>query len=627
MSYVGGTCNYNEPEVNKNEDGTTTLTWYIYGAKVGKEIEPIKYQAHIDELTENGTILNSSAVIEEVPNIDTAGNKIYKIGNKILNKRTSKNSIQVINLSSYSLFKTTQTPVIEIDDKMEYKITCINKTDEKLNDFKLLDILPYNGDSRGTEYSGTYRVEKIEIKQINVGSTQVEENKNLHIFITENKNIRQGITVKNLEIGKEDIWKEISSGETLNKEITGIAIDGGLPEKTKLEVEIYMKTEGNNSGEAYKNLATVQTSKETEAMQTSVISVRTVKRKIEGTVWEDSNKDGIINEGEKLLEGIKLQLIKEDGLPVIDIKNNEMSIITTDENGKYVFKNMKKGSYKVKIVDFESRTQEITQKEVGINKEINSKFNWDGTTDIIEELNNTNSPILIKANVNAGIIYKKIENEKLEEQQENSSEIKKDESNEEKQEENQKEVKNFNLSINKKVSKITLNEKQKKVKNGKLEKIEIPSKKISNTQIEIEYVIELKNTGNIDGKTQIQEIIPEGLEIVKAENWNQDSGKIYSNIEINAGETKELSITLKWSGGEENFGTKTNIAKIIENKNSLNIQEENLEENESKAEVIISIKTGIGTEIKVLIIGIICMVIFLIILLEKKKIIKRYIIE
>lgn len=629
MEYVGGSCNYNEPEINKNLNGTTTLTWYIYGAKVGEQIEPIIYQAHIDELTENGTILNSTAVISEVPNINSEGKTVYKIGNKIVNKRTINNSIQIINLSSYSLFKTTKTPVIEINDKMNYKITCINKTDNALEDFKLLDILPYNGDNRGTSYEGIYRIEKIEIKQTNTVTSKTNGNEEINLYITENKNARNGITVKDENFEKENIWKKVSSGEILNRELTAIAIAGKLPEKTKLELEIYLKTDRNNSGDVYKNYATVQTSKETEAMQTSVISVKTVKRKIEGVVWEDSNKDGLISDGEKLISGIQLKLLKEDDLSAINIYGDEMPVVTTDENGKYAFEDMEKGKYKVKILGLDSEKEEVTQKEVGINKEINNKFNQDGTTDILGRLNNINSPILVENHINAGIIYKEInKNDEITDLPEKQEEIK-EENQPEIQENNDNNIEEieqeFNLYINKKITKITINQKNKKVKNGKLEKIEISTQKIENSEIELEYLVEVQNTGNISGKAIIEEIIPQGLEIVKAENWQIDNQNITSNLKLEPGENKELAITLKWSGGEENFGTKTNIAKIKEVSNETECEETTKEDNESKAEIIISIKTGMELKTKALIIGIIGMIMFLITLIIKKRIVKKYI--
>lgn len=612
MNYVAGSSNYSEPEKIKNDDGTTKLIWYIYNVVAGEEIEPIIYQAHIDELTENGTILDNKSIISEVPNTDENGNKIYKIGNIIESKRSSTYSIQTINLSSYSIFKTTKTPIIEKDGEIQYTITCINKTDDALEDFQLLDILPYNGDTRGTEYTGTYKIEKIEINQTSNIDSKVEDNENINTYITENEKVREGITVKDENLAKGDIWEKITLGEQLNKSITALAIVGKLPEKTKIDIDIYLKTEENHQEESYKNIATAQTSKKTEAMQTSIITVNTIKRKIEGIVWNDINKDGLINDGEKLLSGIELKLLKEDDLPAIDIEKNEIPVAITDENGKYYFENMEKGDYKVKINKLDNSKEEITLKEIGINKEINSKFNQDGITDVIYKLNNVDSPILTEQYVNAGIIYKEMPPQ-------NNNYKEKTEENK-----NNEELEEFNISINKEISKITLNGKEKKVKNGKLEKIELPSKEITNSEIEVEYKIEVENIGNTKVNTIIEEIIPEGFEIVSAENWQKNDENLKYYLEIEPNGKKEIYITLKWNGEEENLGEKNNIVKIEGTNNESGYTEAIKEDNESNAEVIISIKTGIKLRTTAFITTIIAITILLIILIIKKKYIKKY---
>ncbi|WP_414715464.1 SdrD B-like domain-containing protein [Staphylococcus pseudintermedius] len=55
-------------------------------------------------------------------------------------------------------------------------------------------------------------------------------------------------------------------------------------------------------------------------------------------VWEDLNKDGIQNENEPGIKGVKVTLTKEDGSTVET---------TTDENGNYKFTELPNGKYKV----------------------------------------------------------------------------------------------------------------------------------------------------------------------------------------------------------------------------------------------------------------------------------------
>ncbi|UAR92826.1 carboxypeptidase regulatory-like domain-containing protein [Staphylococcus pseudintermedius] len=71
-------------------------------------------------------------------------------------------------------------------------------------------------------------------------------------------------------------------------------------------------------------------------------------------VWEDLNKDGIQNENEPGIKGVKVTLTKEDGSTVET---------TTDENGNYKFTELPNGKYKVVFETLEG--YEATKVNVG----------------------------------------------------------------------------------------------------------------------------------------------------------------------------------------------------------------------------------------------------------------------
>ena len=399
LTYVGGSSNelYGEPERTDNSDGTTTLVWYIYNQTVGKTITPLTYKARISEESENGKQYQNTVVVSEV----IGDGEISKIGTSYITNRTNSIGIQIINLSSYSLYKTTETPVIEVNGTIHYKITAINKTDDDLADFQLLDILPYNGDSRGTNFNGTYKVDKITIKETNT-NTGLSENSNLSLFITNDESVRTSVDVKDPDLGITSIWSSYVSGENLNKSLTAYALVGNLGARVKLEVDIYLKTDGNKPYDLYKNSATAQTNKNTEKIETSVITVQDIKRELYGYIWEDINADGLISENERFLEGIEVSILNEDGSQAVGIHGELIQSTKTDENGYYYFEDMIKGNYKI-CIHFDIPGFEITAKNVGSNTEVNSKLNTDGFTDTITSLNSSDSPVITESYVNAGI--------------------------------------------------------------------------------------------------------------------------------------------------------------------------------------------------------------------------------
>ncbi len=67
---------------------------------------------------------------------------------------------------------------------------------------------------------------------------------------------------------------------------------------------------------------------------------------------------------------------------------------------------------------------------------------------------------------------------------------------------------------------------------------------------------------------------------------------LHLKVDLEAGQSKNLSIALRWENKENNLGAKTNEARIEESKNLANFEETNKEDNISKATIVLSIKTG-----------------------------------
>ena len=139
-------------------------------------------------------------------------------------------------------------------------------------------------------------------------------------------------------------------------------------------------------------------------MVTSNVVSQVVERRIEGIAWEDSNRNGLKDEGEQVLSNVEISLTDELGQQVIDVNGNKVTSIKTDENGYYKFENLPKGEYYVQV-KIPNEKYELTEKQVGTNNEINSKFNEEEKeTDKIEGLNSIDLPELTVSYVNAGFV-------------------------------------------------------------------------------------------------------------------------------------------------------------------------------------------------------------------------------
>ena len=433
LEYVPGSSkrveeNYTEPEILENDDESTTLVWYIYGVTSGQEIEPILFNASIDKSSNNGTQYETTFIISEhVPESETA-----KIGNSEVKNRTSTESINIINLASFRLYKEVETPVIEKNGEIHFTITARNSNETTLPEFAILDIMPYNEDGRGTKYNGTYTISKITISQ-NINGTPVENNE-LKLYVTK-ETTKSGqaqqyeeiknITVKDKDLGTSEIWEEMqgTNGEyTVNKEqandgITAIAVKGELVGQAEIVVEIYMTTNENQAEDKYVNSATAQTEILTEVVQTSQESAQVIERIIDGKVWQDTNYNSIIDNNEDLGEIdaekvlLKLYKVNEDNslTEAVDVNGIPIQAIHPDEKGYYEFSGLPAGNYVVEV-QYDGETYTLVEKEAISNIEVTSKFEQQeqgkGQTETITKLNSSSNLRLEENNVNAGLIKK-----------------------------------------------------------------------------------------------------------------------------------------------------------------------------------------------------------------------------
>ena len=288
VEYIENSCNYKPENIERTYGGPTKLTWILSNCTVGEKIEPIVFKGKLAEYQENGTILECSSTIEEY--------KTEKIGNinSNGNQRNHTNSINIINLESSRLIKNVEPAVIEKNGQIAYKIKYINITDNDIKNFKLLDILPYDNDSNGSKFSGSYKLNRIEISQ------RSESGKNVQLTVsTTNNNKARDRTLKNL-VGIT--WSVEDFGKTINKECTAVLLKGKIHKKSQVEITIYIDTDGNKSNDIYRNKASAETSSTTAEMVTNI-----VETKVKGEKPNTTVKVNVTN------KKTQLKIYKQDG--------------------------------------------------------------------------------------------------------------------------------------------------------------------------------------------------------------------------------------------------------------------------------------------------------------------------
>ena len=160
----------------------------------------------------------------------------------------------------------------------------------------------------------------------------------------------------------------------------------------------------------------------------------------------------------------------------------------------------------------------------------------------------------------------------------------------------------FDLQIQKSVSKIIVKNsagtKTYEQKDGtELAKAEIKSKYLKDSLVVIEYKMKITNAGSVAGYAKnIEDNLPATLTFSSEMNkdWYKSGTKIYNtslaNTLIKPGESKEVTLVLTKTMTESNTGLINNKASISVSSNIDGMEDKN--NNDSQANVIISVSTG-----------------------------------
>lgn len=296
-------------------------------------------------------------------------------------------------------------------------------------------------------------------------------------------------------------------------------------------------------------------------------------KSISGTVWIDENQNGQKDSGEQLLSGISVKLLNvETNTFVKDSNGNELTT-TTSESGFYSFDSVLKGKYIV-IFEYDTSKYILTSYEKdGISSDSSSKV-INRTISINGEDKTVGSTEIITidsdniANINMGLQI----------------------------------AKNFDLKLDKYVSKVVIQNSKGTVSNeysnATYAKAEIDAKLVNSTTAVVEYTIKITNVGEVEAYARkIADYISKDYKFTSELNkdWYQSGDTLYnaslSNEKIKPGESKEIKLIVTKQMKENNTGLIHNTADIVESYNDLGLKDGNAN-NSNSADLTLSIKTG-----------------------------------
>ncbi|MFB8623001.1 SpaA isopeptide-forming pilin-related protein [Enterococcus casseliflavus] len=381
--------NLPEPTVTNNADGTTKLRWSFSDMPLTTGVE-VNFKATSDfpELNFDSSGFTGNLTVSTVGEMWRKDDSTVK-DEAVAAIRSSSDTFKENLIQQVIVSKTGDKKIIEVGDDtpvgvtdaIKYTMTTKNESAQPIKDVRISDVLPYDGDSRGTIFHGSYKVTEVTV-----------DDPNAKIYFT-NETVSETTDPNDI-----NDWTLYSSNSDISKAKGFLVTTESLPVGDTITLTVTIDPTGQEPGDVLVNNIRFNSYLDMD-VRSQNFETTVYGRDLTGVAWYDDNLDGLIGNlanGTKELAAqdipVKLyrtsfveetyqnELVKESlsGEKFVDDSGN--SLIKTDATGKYIFQNLPEGEYIAEFVVGDQVVQKkfaVTTPLVGDDPTLNSKADQD----------------------------------------------------------------------------------------------------------------------------------------------------------------------------------------------------------------------------------------------------------
>lgn len=263
-------------------------------------------------------------------------------------------------------------PVIEVEDlATAWRVQWVNYNNYSLGQGTFVDVFPYNGDSRGSDYNGSLKLVGLD----RIGSALQA---GAQVQLTSADPATIGITPAN---GVAWVTVDPADSTSWPQHATGIrVIVPNIEASTQGygAIDLRFEANGQRKNDEYHNDSSglVYDPVRDSAIDLGVRDadpVRVIASSLAGVAWVDKNADGIRQAGEALLPNATVYLYR-DGDATAPFRTT-----TTDANGAYSFTQLHSADYQVvfDVDQLKSMGYRLTEQGVGSDPAVDSDADID----------------------------------------------------------------------------------------------------------------------------------------------------------------------------------------------------------------------------------------------------------
>ncbi|QIK63714.1 hypothetical protein G7068_11340 [Leucobacter viscericola] len=343
-SKVGGVA-VGDPTIGVDAAGKTTLHWNLGEMKLG-DSRTLEY-----ETTTSPDVFQGTQVENNV--LATADGAL---------PATSKASATITNSALFAVAKRSAPPVVQPGEEVRFDVRITNLSTKEVPSSDFIDWLPFDGDGRAPKSSFHGDLNLVSVSQ-KLGSqhTQTLYTSYEQSRIDLKKDLDpQAMSASIVWCEATDFAKKPGCPSNM-AEVTGLRFLGdNMAPGTSTTMRIVASLPQGKAGDVLANTAGGRAGGFTTNLLSNVTVTNVVESSVSGTAWQDSDRDGLLAEGESRLGGVVAVLQNADG--------NEVARTTTNTKGEYTFKGILAGEYTVR---FEAGSHELpTLQQAGTDSSV-----------------------------------------------------------------------------------------------------------------------------------------------------------------------------------------------------------------------------------------------------------------
>lgn len=315
------------PTIVVNEDGTTTMTIRVNGARADSGTQTvIHYSTTIGDASDPDHDVRNNDSFTNHASIRSKRNMAPPLSSKA---QIADMTVRVSRTRASALATRADPLLNDINRPLGYRNMLGNfSKDEKTNPYAV-DVMPYTGLNQ-SNYHGDYVMTGLTVKA-GAGASM----NGVKVYFTNDQKWRN---VDATKITREQVqqWTEATVNATTgkvtipdghSKPVAWAFTSPSLPANARYDFTLSIKPTGNKAADAYVNRWADGDNKVDAVTQV-------VERKVNGVAWFDTNHDGIRQDSDRLLSDVNVTLVDANGRTVTSMDGRPCTTVT-GRDGRY----------------------------------------------------------------------------------------------------------------------------------------------------------------------------------------------------------------------------------------------------------------------------------------------------